>query len=299
MGQLKPLEYYHIGNTPLIFAESINNNNIYIKLESENFLGSVKARTGYFMIQALSDEHRSKTIIEATSGNLGFALGFLCKEADLNFMCLIDESIAKAKLQRLREKHIRYEIVKQENGYDLRTSRIRLAQRMAADGNYYWINQYGNDNAVQAHALTTAPEIFAQMNGKIDFCFCPMGSCGTICGISRYLKRVLPDVKICGVEPLGSTIYAQYDAKYINAGAGLKGKPSNIINNPDTVDMNFVVSDDEAICTSKKILKELNVSLGITSGMAYAAALKTAQNKSGVNIVVIAPDGGESYAEYF
>ncbi|MBQ7219438.1 MAG: cysteine synthase family protein [Synergistaceae bacterium] len=296
---LKSIDDYHIGHTPIVNIDQSNGSRIILKLERENFLGSVKARTGYFMIKYLPEEARGKMIIESTSGNLGFALGFLCKEAGLEFTCLIDETIADKKLRRLQAEGIGCIMVKQEEGFDLRSSRIRHAERMMREGGCFWVNQYDNNDAVRAHEETTGPELFAQTEGRIDFCVCPMGSGGTICGLGRYLKRKLWNVKICGAEPFGSTIYGTEDAPYINAGAGLKGKPGNILKNPDIVDMSFAVSDDEAIYSAKKIKDDYGISVGITSGMAYAAALRISENNPGSSIAVIAPDGGEAYAEYF
>lgn len=290
---------YAIGNTPTMTLHYTNGSRILIKLERENFLGSVKARTGYFIVSGIPPEEQNKTIIESTSGNLGFALGFLCKEAGLDFLCLIDETITKGKLKRLESANIKYEIVKQKTGCDLRTSRIKMAEQMMKEGNFFWINQYNNNDSVLAHEKTTGPELFTQTDGNIDFCVCPIGSCGTICGISRYLKRVLPNVKICGAEPFGSTIFGTEEAIYINAGAGLKGKPGNLINNLDAVDMSFTVTDEEAIFSARKLRSDYGVSVGITSGMAYYAALRIAEENPGTSIAVIAPDGGEAYEQYF
>lgn len=101
---LKDMHEYGIGNTPLRELEPINGNRIFVKLESENALGSIKARTSYGIMKELPKEAQNKTIIESTSGNLGFALGFFCKETGYDFMCLIDASIASAKLEKLRKR---------------------------------------------------------------------------------------------------------------------------------------------------------------------------------------------------
>ena len=87
---LKDMQEYGIGNTPLRELESINGNRIFVKLERENALGSIKARSGYGIMEELPEEAQNKIIIESTSGNLGLALGFFCKETGHEFMCLID-----------------------------------------------------------------------------------------------------------------------------------------------------------------------------------------------------------------
>lgn len=296
---LYEMEKYNIGNTSLVEIESINGNRLFIKMEKENFLGSIKARTAYWIIHDLPKEANKKIIIESTSGNLGLALGYFCGITNRKFMCLVDRSIAKKKLKVLEDNNITYEMVTAQEGMDLRSSRIKRAKELMNCGDYYWVNQYDNPSGIKAHRNTTGPEIWNQINGKIDFCVCAMGSGGTICGISQYLKTKSSSIKICGVEPLGSTIFAEVESAYINAGAGLVGKPGNIVKSNASIDLSFTVSDNDAVFYAQKLYEEYNLAVGITSGMAYAAALRIASIVNNMNIVVIAPDGRESYEEYF
>lgn len=288
---------YHIGHTPLVELPCIHGNRIFLKLEKENFLGSIKARSAYWIIRDLPDA-ADRIIIESTSGNLGFALGFFCKEAGLEFVALMDTTAPRAKLERFEKAGICYRLVEAEEGFDYRTSRIRLAQRMMDSDNYYWVNQYDNPSNIKAHELTTGPEIWEQTKGSVTHIICPMGSCGTICGLGRYFKRRAPSVQICGVEPFGSTIYGDHSGDYYNVGAGLAGKPGNLLRNPGTVDCALSVSDSDSIGYAQYLIKECGLGVGVTSGMAYCQAAALAQQLKGAVIVVIAPDGSEAYSEY-
>lgn len=289
---------YGIGNTPLKELDSINGNHIFVKLEQVNYLGSIKARTGYWITKNLPKEAENKTVIESTSGNLGFALGFFCKEIGRKFLCLVDPSIAVSKLKRLEDARIEYEIVEKKPELDFRSSRIKRAEELMASGEYYWVNQYDNPFGIMAHQRTTAPEIWEQTNGKVTHVICPMGSCGTICGISLFMKERSKQIKICGVEPYGSTIFGEADAPYINVGAGLMGKPGNLLSSHAIVDVADTVNDLTSIRYCQELHHKYRLAVGVTSGMAYAEALQIAATERNAFIVFIAPDGRESYSEY-
>ncbi len=295
---LKELYEYGIGNTPVVELPKSNGNRILLKLEMRNFLGSIKARTAYWIVKNLPPEAKNRIIVESSSGNLGYALGHFCKENDLRFICLIDDSITKKKREYLENAEIEYICVEQEEGFDLRNSRIRKAERMMAGGKYYWVNQYDNPFGVMAHEMTTGPEIWKQTDGSITHFVCPMGSGGTIIGIGKYLKRMSEKIKIVGVEPFGSTIYGTVEKTYINAGMGLTGKPGNILHNNNVVDDSYTITDEESISLARMLRNDLRLNVGISSGTAYAGALRIAARETGATILAIAPDGGNAYEEY-
>lgn len=295
---LRNFQEYGIGNTPITELPGVNGNRIILKLEMKNFLKSIKARTAYWMIKYLPGDAEGRIIVESSSGNLGYALGYFCKESGLRFVCLIDSSIAEKKRERLDAAEIEYLQVEQEESFDLRSSRIRQARRMMESEQYYWVNQYDNPFGIMAHEMTTGPEIWRQTEGKITHCICPMGSGGTIIGTGKYLKNMSEKVKMVGVEPFGSTIYGTVDAPYINAGTGLCGKPGNISRNSWIVDDSYTVTDDESIYLARKLRDSFGLDVGISSGMAYAVALRIAARERGATILAVAPDGEEAYEEY-
>lgn len=295
---MQEMYYYQIGNTPIREINTINNNRILIKTEGSNFLGSIKARSGYYMIKNLPETAKGKTIIESTSGNLGLALGFFCKEINLNFIALIDKTISKIKYDKLKNAGINTLMVEAEQGLDYRCSRIRLAQWLHESGKYYWVNQYDNPFNVKCHEETTAKEIWEQTEGKVTHVIAAMGSCGTICGIGNFFHKNNMNVKIIGVEPYGSTIFGDISTEYINAGAGLVGKSGNIQKNNNCVDDHYIVHDSDAIKCLNDLYNNYDINAGITSGMAYYVAQKISKEISDSYIVVISADCREAYNEY-
>jgi cysteine synthase len=215
---------FGIGNTPLFELPSSNDNRIFVKLEGQNFLGSIKARTGYAIIKGILDDLPKDTVIvESTSGNLGIALDYFCKEVGRSFLCLLDKTVPSKKLEYLQDKGINCELVETEPGADGRTSRMKRAAELSAAGQHWWSNQYDNENGVHVHKTSTAPEIYDQTHGSVTSVFCAVGSGGTICGLGEYFHEKNPEINIFGVEPFGSTIYHYNEANYITAGAGLRG----------------------------------------------------------------------------
>lgn len=295
---LYDMSYYKIGNTPLKELGPVNGNRIFVKLERENNLGSIKARTAYWMIRELPEIAGNKTIIESTSGNLGFALGYFCKEIGRKFMCLVDPSIAEAKLRKLEDHGIAYEMVSAREGLDLRSSRMQRAEELMNTGKYYWVNQYDNLSGIKAHRVTTGPEIWEQTGHKVKYVVCTMGSGGTVCGISQFMKEQSAEIKICGIEPYGSTIFGEIDGIYSNVGAGLVGKPGNLLRSGAEIDLHDTVKDDISVFYAEKLFQDYGLPVGVTSGMAYAGVLRIAEQVHGETIVFIAPDGRESYGEY-
>lgn len=288
---------YGIGNTPLFELPSINGNRVFLKMESRNFLGSIKARTGYALVNSL-DVPLDRIIVESTSGNLGLALDYFCKEVGRPFLCLLDESVVPAKLRHLESKGIKFEVVKTKQGLDGRSSRIKRATALAAAGTHYWVNQYDNEAGVNVHMKTTAPEIYDQTSGSVTSVFCAVGSGGTISGIGKYFHSIGASVNMVGVEPFGSTIFHSDDAPYITAGAGFRGKPGNILRHSDIVDEAYAICDSDSIEKCKLLNISYKVDVGLTTGMVYAAVDKYCTKTHKETIVLLAADRMESYYEY-
>lgn len=294
---LQEMSAYGIGNTPLIELNAVHGNRMFVKLEKMNFLGSIKARSGYWMIHDLPPEAEGKTIVESTSGNLGLALGYFCQAERREFLCLVDQTTEKRKLEKLKERCIPCEVVRGSGEADFRRARIQRARELMDSGDFYWVNQYDNPAGVAAHRLTTGPEIWEQTRGELTCCVCPVGSGGTICGVSQFLKGRSEKIRICGVEPLGSTIFGTVRKPYLNAGAGLAWPPPNLKRSGAKIDEGVSIDDQESIRRARELREKFGLFVGITSGMAYAAALRLAETTEGETIVLIAPDGGEAYRE--
>jgi len=288
---------YGIGHTPLCELPTINGNRLFVKMESKNFLGSVKARTGYALINGLNIPSE-RVIVESTSGNLGLALDYFCKETGRPFLCLLDGSVIPAKLHNILSRGIECEIVPTESGFDGRTSRVRRAEALTSDGTHFWVNQCDNEDGVRVHRETTAPEIYEQTSGSVTSVFCAVGSGGTICGVGEFFKGIGGGVKVFGVEPYGSTIFHTGDSPYISAGAGFRGKPGNIVRHADVIYDSYAIHDSDSISKCAQLNNNLKVDAGLTTGMLYAAAEQYCRIARDETIVLVEADGAEYYHDY-
>jgi len=294
---LKPMYDYGIGHTPLYELPSINNNRVFIKMESNNFLGSIKSRTGYALVAGLTVP-RDCVIIETSSGNLGLALDFFCKEAGRPFFCLLDETIVPIKLDYLISRGVPCEIVPTEPGLDARQSRMKRADSLTADGSHFWVNQCDNEDGVAVHKQTTAHEIYEQTSGTVTSVFCAVGSGGTISGVGEYFRQKDKKVKVIGVEPYGSTIFHKDEGAYISSGAGLRGKPGNITRHANVINCSYAIHDNDSLNKYRVLNNELNINAGLSAGMVYEAAEQYCANTQNETIVIIAADGAEYYSDH-
>jgi len=288
---------YGIGHTPLCELPSINGNKLLIKMESQNFLGSIKSRTGYALVNGLKVP-RDCTIIETSSGNLGIALDFFCKETGRPFFCLLDETIVPIKLGYLHERGVPCEIVPTEPGLDARQSRMKRADALVSAGTHFWVNQCDNEDGVMIHQQTTAHEIYEQTSGTVTSVFCAVGSGGTVCGVGEFFKHKGSKVNVIGVEPYGSTIFHTDDGEYISSGAGLRGKPANVIRHAGVISSSYTIHDSDSLRKYRMLNNELKINAGLSAGMVYAAAEQycaTAQNET---VVLIAADGAGYYHDH-
>ena len=289
----KPLSYYNIGNTPIYKMENLN---IYLKMEKFNKNGSIKDRTAYFLINDLLEKSKlSKdiTIIESTSGNLGISLDFFAKELGVKFKAIIDNSISKDKLNKFNKLGIEY-IITYANSIDYREARINLAKELNKKNEFIWTNQYDNFANSKAHYFSTAPEIWQQMKEKIDIVIVPMGTGGTISGVAKFLKEKNSKIIVCGVEPIGSTIFGGKEIKYINVGIGLNGQDKILNRYKNLIDLNFKVSDKDAIELTKQYSY---IGFGISTAYALKIAFELNQKYPNKNIIVISADGIENYKD--
>ena len=294
---MNELKKYGIGSTPMKTFRH-RGNEFSFKLEQYNHTGSVKARTAYFMICRNDDLPAGRVqICESTSGNLGLALHTFCEEKGHDFLCLIDESLPMHKQERLRKSGVNCEVVRTFEGMDGRQSRIHRAQQLQQQG-YYWTNQYDSVKAIQAHYESTGPEIWEQTDGRITHLVCAVGTGGTIVGTAKYLKEQNRHIQVIGAEPFGSTIFGTIQAPYLSVGAGMAGKPGNILRNLEWLDDWAVIKDSDSINACQQLHEMFGLEVGITSGMAFHAALERIPANSGAQVVIICPDGSDCYGEY-
>jgi cysteine synthase B len=282
-----------IGNTPLIEITGLNHRKpdvkIFGKLEGANPGGSVKDRPALSMIQTAVRSDllkRGQTIIEATSGNMGIALVTIGAAMGYDVTLCMPEcvSVERKKILEALGGHVILTPASQgTDGAIARAEEIALGDKEK----YYHPNQFDNVWNWKAHYCTTGPEILKQTDGCITHFVAGMGTTGTLMGVSKFIKEIRPDVKICGVEPLiGHKIQ------------GLKNMTESIkpgIYDPGLLDEVIPVSDDEAFEATRQLALKEGLFVGMSSGAAIVGALKIAKSIESGCVVAVFPDRGDRY----
>ena len=281
-----------IGNTPLVKINRLCPNpnvNIFAKVEGFNPTGSIKDRIAIQMVEQAEKEGKltpGKTIIEPTSGNTGIGLVIAGIVKGYKVEIVMSSAVSIERRKIIRSYGGKVILTPAEEGTD---GAIRLAHKLVDENpeKYFMPDQFSNAANYQAHYEGTATEIWNQMEGKIDYLVCALGTSGTIMGISKFLKQHKPDIKVVCAHPI--------KGHYIQ---GLKNMEEAIvpaIYNPSRIDVQIMVESEEAIAMARRIIAEEGIFAGMSSGAAMLAALKTAEKIEKGNIVVVFPDRAEKY----
>ena len=286
-----------IGNTPLVKLNHMSDKtgiNIFGKLELYNPSGSVKDRIGQYMIADAEKKGLltpGATIIEATAGNTGLGIAFaaLNKGYRIIFVVPTKFSIEKQKLM----KALGAEIVNTPREQGMLGAVSKAAELKAQIPNAVSFEQFKNMSNPLAHYETTGPEIYAALEGKIDYIVLGAGSGGTFTGVLKYLKERNPNIKSILADPIGSTMGGGDHGDY-----NIEGIGNDFI--ADTMDMKLVdeiikISDKEAFETSRELTRKEGIIAGTSSGAAMAATLKLVDKIEKGNVVVVFPDRGDRY----
>ncbi len=291
-----------IGNTPLLELTDYNKENgvqgeLIAKLEYFNPGGSVKDRIGYAMVQDAEEKgilNKDSVIIEPTSGNTGIALAFVAASKNYKLILTMPETMSIERRNLL--KALGAELVLTP-GKDGMKGAIRKAEELSAQiPNSFIPQQFENASNPEIHRKTTAEEIWADTDGKIDVFVAGVGTGGTVTGVGEALKKKNPDIKIIAVEPYDSPVLsggASGPHKIQGIGAGFVPK---VLNN-EIIDEIYKVRNEEAFRTSKALAKSEGLLVGISSGAAAFAATQIAKREEnkGKVVVVLLPDTGERY----
>ncbi|MCP2519046.1 cysteine synthase family protein [Candidatus Aminicenantes bacterium AC-335-A11] len=301
-----PLEA--IGNTPLVKLNKITEGiccEVYAKLEFMNPMGSIKDRIAKYMIEKAEKEGRIKPgdlIIESSSGNTALGLALVAIQKGYRLKVIVRDSISREKIDQLRalgvEIHMVDHTLPPESPYSYNNIASLLAQEIP---NCYFPDQHNNRENNETHYKTTGPEIWEQMEGKIDYFVAGIGTGGTICGVGKYLKEKDPNIKVIGIDPLGSVFYDYFHKKkkvkpkpYLIEGLG----DEFLINCVDfsIIDDIYQVTDREAFLCTREIARKEGLLVGGSSGAAMWGVLKLAKklNKP-ARIVTIFPDSASRY----
>jgi cysteine synthase A len=286
-----------IGNTPLVrlsqlgFPEQLN---VYAKLELYNPAGSVKDRIGRSMIADAESRGILKpgsTIIEATAGNTGLGIAFAALNRGYRLIFVVPQKFSQEKQTLM--KALGAEIIHTSTEEGMLGAARKAEELRTEIANSVSLEQFKNQSNPQAHYETTGPEIYRDLDGKIDYVVAGAGSGGTYTGVLRYLKEQNPAIKGVLADPIGSTIGGGEHSSYEIEGIG-----NDFI--ADTMDMSLVdqvikVSDAEAFEQVRIAAKKEGIFAGSSSGAALAAVNKLTKTVSSGTVVVILPDRGERY----
>lgn len=286
-----------IGNTPILKLNNLGVKegvNLYAKLELMNPAGSVKDRVGAYMIKDAEDRgilKRGGTIVDATAGNtgLGIAIAALNKGYRLIFAVPDKFSIEKQTLLRA----LGAEIVNTSREDGMLGADRKAEEIIASIPGAISLKQFKNPANPRAHYETTGPEIYRQLDGKVDYLVAGAGSGGTYSGIVKYLKEQNENITGVLADPVGSIIGGGGHADYNIEGIGNDFIADTM--NISLVDKVIKVADTEAFEASKELARHEGIFAGSSSGAALAASLKLAKEIGSGNIVTVFPDRGDRY----
>jgi cystathionine beta-synthase len=306
-----------IGRTPLVRLRKVTRGvapDVLAKVEFFNPGGSVKDRIGLSIIEEAERSGRLKpggTIVEATSGNTGVGLAIAAAVKGYKCIFVMPDKMSDEKIRTLRAFGAKVVITPTAVDKDDPRSYYKVAERLVRETpNAILGNQYHNPANPAIHYATTGPEIWEQTGGQIDVFVAGMGTGGTITGVARYLRERKPDVKIVGVDVVGSLLFDTWRNGRVPENPILKtykleGIGEDFI--PSTLDLSLCdlvvqVSDRESFLMARRIVREEGIFVGGSCGAAVAGALKaipqlnlTAEH----TVVVVLPDSGSRYLTKF
>ena len=291
-----------IGGTPLLKANrfiEVNNleANIFVKLEYFNPAGSVKDRIAKAMIEKAEADgllNKNSVIIEPTSGNTGIGLASFAAARGYRAILTMPETMSVERRNLL--KAYGAEIVLTDGSKGMKGAIAKAEELAETTPNAFIPSQFTNPANPAAHKATTGPEIWNDVDGKVDIFLAGVGTGGTLTGVGEYLKEQNPDVKVFAIEPASSPVLSKGTAgphKIQGIGAGFIPE----ILNTNIYDEVLPIENDDAFKYGRQFSQVEGILIGISAGAALAAAVQVAQKpeNKGKNIVVLLPDTGDRY----
>ena len=289
----------HVGRTPMIELARMAPEGVRLfgKLESFNPGGSVKDRIGVAMIEAAEAdgliEPGRTTIVEATSGNTGIALAFVCAAKGYDLVLTLPQGMSREREALLRMYGARVEITESMGGMN---EAVQAARDMARRDDVFLPDQFSNPANPEAHRRTTGPELWEALGGHVDVLVCGVGTGGTITGVGEVLKAHNPKLHVVAVEPASSAVLSgRSPGPHKIQGIGAGFVPAVL--NREIIDEVIPVDDEDALDTARGAARTEGALIGISCGAALFAAIEVGRRPEsrGKRIAVVLPDSGERY----
>jgi len=297
-----------IGNTPLMAVRRIDTGPcaLFLKLENQNPGGSIKDRVGLYLIEAAERSgalRPGNLLIEATAGNTGLGLALVAAQKGYRLLLVIPDKMSQEKIFHLRAMGAEVQMTRSDvsKGHPeyYRDSAERLARETPGA---YFVNQFGNPANALAHEQTTAPEIWRQMDGRLDAVVCGAGTGGTLAGLTHFFARTAPQVELVLADPVGSG-----PAHYARTGKlpdkmtpwlveGIGGDSVPPVGDFSRVAGTYSIPDAEAFRTCRELLAREGIIAGTSTGTLLAAALRYCrEQKTPKRVVTFVCDSGNKY----
>ena len=292
-----------VGNTPLIKLSHIvgpDSADVLVKYEGVNIGGSIKTRTALNMVNTAEKQgiiNKDTVIVEPTSGNQGIGLALIGAVKGYKVKIIMPDSVSEERRKLIKAYGAELILIHDDGDIGACIEEcLQTALDMQKEDKNVWVpQQFINPANPQVHRNTTALEIIEQAERKIDGFCSGVGTGGTLTGIGEILKEHNPDIEIWAVEPENAAILSGGSiGTHLQMGIGDGIIPENL--NLEIYSKTAIVTDQEAIETSKRLIREEGILCGISSGTNVAAALRMAKELGkGKTVVTVLPDTGERY----
>ena len=311
-----PLRIYEnvleaVGYTPMIRINKITQENniqcqLYAKADFYSVGGSIKDRIGVFMLEEAEKRGQIRpgdTIVESTSGNTGIGLALGCLIKGYKLIITLPDKMSDEKVNTLKALGAEVIITPTDVEHDHPDSYTSVAKRIGQQPNTYHIDQYNNPDNMLAHFHHTGEEIYEQMEGKIDYIFIGAGTCGTITGVAKKLHEKNPNIKVIGVDPVGSVLARPEELNLVKKSYKIEGVGQSMI--PSIMDHSEVfewvkAEDHDSLLMARDLISKEGLLAGGSCGTAMLGAIKYLREKGlhtnpNLRCVVILPDSVRNY----
>lgn len=296
-----------IGNTPVVKLSRLKTgvSSLFLKLENQNPGGSIKDRTGLNMIvqaEKRGDIHPGQLLVEATAGNTGLGLALTSRMRGYKLLLVIPDKMSREKINHLNALGVETVITRSDVGKGHPEYYQDFAAKIAKERGGYYINQFENPDNPETHYLTTGPEIWEQLEHKVDAVVVGVGSSGTLSGLTKFFKQVSPQTEFILADPKGSVLADYVNLKKLRTDAGswfVEGIGEDFI--PKLADFSLVkkayeVSDEESFSAARLLLREEGILAGSSTGTLLSAALRYCNEQTEPKrVITLACDSGNKY----